>query len=218
MWSNLETDQVETYDVICCDETKTVFALGPGPRVESWDFNQITRPPKKRILIDQDSCPSKLREADRSFPSDLYTSRWYLVMSGFREIFLVVRYIGEFVRYDGEVVYEGDTLTDYAAEPLVCPYRTVALHVFKLDGDRREWTGVESWGDFAMFLGGNRTVMVSTKEYSCLGLKGNCIYFRDDYWDRIDEDYSYGGHGNGVFKIEDGTIETFLDPPPTWIN
>ncbi|KAL3820730.1 hypothetical protein ACJIZ3_006635 [Penstemon smallii] len=42
-------------------------------------------------------------------------------------------------------------------------------------------------------------------------VKGNSIYFTDDYWDRIDEDYCYGGHDMGIFSLEDGTIEPLLD-------
>ncbi|KAL3828316.1 hypothetical protein ACJIZ3_017118 [Penstemon smallii] len=56
-------------------------------------------------------------------------------------------------------------------------------------------------------------------------VKGNSIYFTDDYWDRMDEDYSYGGHDMGIFSLEDGTIEPLLDsnqqrfePTPFWIS
>ncbi|KAL3828317.1 hypothetical protein ACJIZ3_017119 [Penstemon smallii] len=56
-------------------------------------------------------------------------------------------------------------------------------------------------------------------------LKGNSIYFTDDYWDRMDEDYCYGGHDMGIFSLEDGTIEPLFysnqqryEPSPFWIS
>ncbi|KAI3469885.1 hypothetical protein Pfo_026548 [Paulownia fortunei] len=205
-WSDLEGKAETYYDVVCCDQINMVFALGPGPSVEAWDLNETI--PKKTMMI-QDSCPRKLARANQTFPSDLYSSQWYLALSC-GQMFLVVRYIGEFVRYDGEV-------------PLVCPYKTVEFHVFKFAADQKNWIEVESLNDFALFLGGNQSIMMSTKEHA--ELKGNAIYFTDDYWDRMDEDYSYGGHDMGIFKLEDGSIEPVLDcqeqriePPPFWIS
>ncbi|KAG8369756.1 hypothetical protein BUALT_Bualt14G0046800 [Buddleja alternifolia] len=131
-------------------------------------------------------------------------------------------YIGEFVRYDGEVVYEGDTLTDYASEPLVCPYKTVDFKVYKLDLDNKNWIEVECLGDFAMFLGGNQSMMLSTTIHR--ELKRNVIYFTDDYWDRMNEDYNYGGPDMGIYDMEEESImecEEQLQrivPPPFWIT
>lgn len=233
-WTHLQTGIRTHYDVVCCDDTMTAFALGPGPEVESWDLNEL-HCPKKRTVIDRDdsSCNS-IGAADRSFPSDLYSSRWYLALGQGKSMFLVVRYIGEFVRpCDGKVVYEGDTLTDYDPAPLVCPYKTVAFRVFKFDGARREWIGVERLGEFAMFLGGNQSMMVSKSSSSSSSSKewnmgnNNVIYFTDDYWDRMNEDYSYGGHDNGVFKLEDGSIHSLvmgdhyfdkIVPPPFFLD
>ncbi|KAL3839810.1 hypothetical protein ACJIZ3_024401 [Penstemon smallii] len=159
----------------------------------------------------------------QNFPGGLYSSNWYSGLSPSGEIFFVVRYIGEFVRYDGKVVTEADTLTDYALEPLVCPYKTIWFDVYKLDFDQKSWIEVECLNDTALFLGVNQTLAVSSVEYR--ELKGNSIYFTDDYWDRMDEDYCYGGHDMGIFSLEDGTIEPLLDcnqqrfePSPFWIN
>ncbi|KAK6117372.1 hypothetical protein DH2020_048890 [Rehmannia glutinosa] len=220
-WTNLESGIETLYDVVCCDETNTVFVLGPGPVVEIWDMNETMFPKKKMII--QDSCPRKLAKSNKIFPVDLYSTQWYLALSKSGQMFLVVRYIGEFVRYDGEVVYEGDTLTDDASEPLVCPYKTVDFHVFKYCFCEKKWIEVESLGNYAMFLGGSQSMMVSTKEHA--ELKGNVIYFTDDYWDRMDEDYNYGGHDMGIYSMEDGCIDPVLEcqeqrivPPPFWIN
>ncbi|KAL3622212.1 hypothetical protein CASFOL_033623 [Castilleja foliolosa] len=220
-WADLGSELETCNDVACCAETKTAYALGPGPIVEAWDMKGPG--PIKKMVIDV-GCPTKLSCDREIFPSDLYSSNWYLAMSESGQLFLVVRYIGEFVRpYDGKVVYEGDTLTDYASEPLVCPYKTVGFYVFKLDGDGKKWVEVESLGDdCAMFVGGNESMMVSTKDHK--GVKGNAVYFTDDYWDRMNEDYSYGGHDNGVFYMGGGNIETLCEdqsrivPPPFWIS
>ncbi|KAG8369755.1 hypothetical protein BUALT_Bualt14G0046700 [Buddleja alternifolia] len=219
-WTYLEGEPETYYDIVCTDLNNNILlALGPGPLVEAWDLGVPI--PKKKTLI-QDSCPKTLLENENIFPNDLYTSQWYLALS-FGQIFLVVRYIGEFVRYDGKVVYEGDTLTDYASEPLVCPYRTVD---FKLDLENKNWIEVDCLDDFAMFLGGNQSMMLSTTIHR--ELKRNVIYFTDDYWDRMNEDYSYGGHDMGIYNMEYGIIDAInvdcqeqlqrIVPPPFWIT
>ncbi|GFP96074.1 hypothetical protein PHJA_001751500 [Phtheirospermum japonicum] len=217
MWADLGSELKTCYDVVCCDATKTAFALGLGATVEAWDKKGPV--PSRKMVIDT-SCPAKLERDREIFPSDLYSSQWYLALSEFGQLFLAVRYIGEFVRPDdGKVVREGDTLTEYASEPLVCPYKTVGFYVFKYDDG--EWTEVEGLGDeYAMFVGGNQSMMVSTGKE----VKGNAIHFTDDYWDRMNEDYSYGGHDMGIFNMGDGRIETLLGcqeerivPPPFWI-
>ncbi|KAL3637850.1 hypothetical protein CASFOL_018298 [Castilleja foliolosa] len=206
-WANLGSDLKTCYDVVCCDATKTAYVLGPGPIVEAWDMNMLI--PIKKMVIEV-ACPTKLVSDREIFPSDLYSTNWYLALSESGQLFLAVRYIGEFVRpYDGKVVYEGDTLTDDASEPLLCPYKTVGFCVFKYDDvDGKRWVEVESLGDdCAMFVGGNESMMVSAKDK---GVKGNAIYFTDDYWDRINEDYSYGGHDSGVFHMG-GSIESLCE-------
>ncbi|KAL3626002.1 hypothetical protein CASFOL_029551 [Castilleja foliolosa] len=201
-WADLGSELETCYDVVCCDTTKTAYILGPGPIVEAWDMNGPG--PIKKMVIEV-ACPTKLACDGERFPSDLYSNQWYLALSESRQLFLAVRYIGEFVRpYDGKVVHESDTLTDYASEPLVCPYKTVGFSVFKYDWDGKKWDDVESLGDdCAMFVGGNESMMVSAKDK---GVKGNAIYFTDDYWDRMNEDCSYGGHDNGVFYMGGGTM------------
>ncbi|CAA2989154.1 F-box protein At2g26160-like [Olea europaea var. sylvestris] len=215
-WTGLLGEH-ESYDDIICHEN-LLCALGYGPSVEIWDLNESTQ--KSKMII-QVPCPRNLIEARKFYPRDLYTSKWYLV-SSCQDLFLVMRYIGEFVRYDGEVIYEGDTLTDYTSQPLVCPYKTVGLNVYKLDCKQKKWLQVETLNDVALFIGGNHSASVLVKEYP--GCKASAIYFTDDYWDRMDEDIYYGGHDMGVFLMKDGSIEPFFDcdqerfePPPFWM-
>ncbi|KAL2469477.1 F-box family protein with a domain of unknown function (DUF295) [Abeliophyllum distichum] len=211
-WTGFGGEIQSYYDIVSKDNM--LYALGGGPAIEVWDFHEST--PVRKIII-QPPCPQKLKEARQIYPSDLYSSKWYFVFSSC-EMFLVVRYIGEFVGYDGEVVYEGDTLTNY----FIFPYRTVKFHVYKLDFDQKIWLPVESLNDSALFVGGNHSVSLSVKEHP--GCKANSIYFTDDYWARMNEHDAYGGHDMGIFKLGDGRIEQLFDYdiqkfelPPFWI-
>ncbi|GER41159.1 F-box family protein [Striga asiatica] len=164
-WARLDSDLPTIYDIICCDKTKTAFILGPGPAIEAWDMGWAL--PCKKSDILEDFSPEAVARAEERYPRQLYTTRWYLGRSELGELYVVVRYVGEFVRHDGEVVSEGDTLTDYAAEPLVCPYKTVGFEVFRYSGDcegNNKWVVAGDLAGRAMFLGGNQTVMVEEKE------------------------------------------------------
>ncbi|GFQ03129.1 putative F-box protein at5g55150 [Phtheirospermum japonicum] len=223
-WTHLRTGVKTCHDVVCCDRTKTAFVLGPGPTVETWDMSEPVPCKKATIGADSSSCPRKLARAHELYPRDLYSTRRYLALSESGQVFVAVRCIGEFVRpCDWEVVHEEDTITDYESGLLVCPYKTVGFDVFKHDGEK--WVEVESLKDCAMFLGGNESMMVSTSNEEDY-VKGNAIYFTDDYWDRVDGDCCYGGHDMGIFNLEDRRIEPVLGcdqeqrivPPPFWIS
>ncbi|XP_047965296.1 uncharacterized protein LOC125209757 [Salvia hispanica] len=151
-WHDLPNQTETYYDAVCCDATNTLFALAPGLQVESWNLNDDS--PTKTAII-RASFPSSLRLAKEAFPRDLYSSQLYLALASRGGIIVAVRYVGEFVRYDGEAVYEGDTLTDYMAAPLVCPYRTMGFRVLRADVSGGEWAEVEGLGDSmeAMILG-----------------------------------------------------------------
>ncbi|KAG6412180.1 hypothetical protein SASPL_124850 [Salvia splendens] len=212
-WHDLSNPSETYYDAVCCDATNTLFALAPRLQVESWNLNDDS--PTKTTVI-RASFPRSLCLAKEAFPRDLYSSQLYLALASGGGIVTAVRYVGDYVRYDGEAVCEGDTLTDYMAAPLVCPYRTMGFRVLRADVSGGDWGDVEGLGDYAMFVGGNETAV---------GLRKNAIYFTDDYWERIDEDYSYGGHDFGVFCMKDSRFEHVLhlemdkiNPPPFWIT
>lgn len=83
---------------------------------------------------------------------------------------------------------------------------------------------VESLGDRVFFLGQNSSMLVIASEYP--GLKGNCIYFTDDYLEAhlYESPRGIGCVDLGVFNMEDRTIKPLfrdrLHPtfsPPVWI-
>ncbi|KAL7209811.1 hypothetical protein ACSBR1_031388 [Camellia fascicularis] len=170
-------------------------------------------------------CPRKILDIEACFPEervefekslrDLYSSQFYLVES-IGELLIVIRYIGEFVRHDGEVVHKTDIDHD-----LIYPYITKLFHVYKLDLKKENWEKVESLGDRILFLGRNQSMSLSASDFS--EYKKNSIYFTDDYWDRMDEHYEYGGHDMGIFNLGDGSIIRGiydlrrLEPSPIWV-
>ncbi|KAM7488409.1 hypothetical protein LguiB_025893 [Lonicera macranthoides] len=212
-WTHLQGLYRPYADILCFDNK--LFALGSKHSIEVWDFNGSV--PVKETDIHPKSEPAANHlSRDR----DLYSTHCYLVES-LGDILLVTRYVGEFVK-DGVPIFEADLLSDDDNHPLVCPYQTLDFKVKKLDFKHKEWLEVRSLGDRALFLGGNHAVSLSAKEHrEC---KENSIYFTDNYWDRMDEDYLYGGHDMGVFSLEDGSVTRFFEiddmkitPPPFWV-
>uniref|UniRef100_A0A2K2AUE0 KIB1-4 beta-propeller domain-containing protein n=1 Tax=Populus trichocarpa TaxID=3694 RepID=A0A2K2AUE0_POPTR len=64
---------------------------------------------------------------------------------------------GEFVDEERRVLHEGGLLTDKAAEPLVCPYRTLLFGLFRMDFEKETWVSMKSLYDQAIFVGGNHS-------------------------------------------------------------
>ncbi|KAJ8541905.1 hypothetical protein K7X08_016771 [Anisodus acutangulus] len=182
-----------------------VYWLGEKGSVDIWDFNQDCQP----------TGPIKFTKSRKYYPIELFSDTLYIVLSS-DDILLVVRHIGEFVTEDGRAIHEGE------CDDSICPYRTVKFDVYKMDLNREEWLEVKSLNDRILFLGGNQSFSVLAKDHP--GYKANSIYFTDDYWDRIDEDYMYGGHDMGVFSLQDGCVKQFceiglqkIEPPPFWV-
>ncbi|PIA56755.1 hypothetical protein AQUCO_00700840v1 [Aquilegia coerulea] len=130
----------------------------------------------------------------------------YLVVS-YGELFLVNRYLN---------------LEDDIEPNLI--YVTVGFSVFKLDTSGLIWAPVESLGDRMFFLGGNSSLCLYASHYH--GVKGNCIYFTDDYVEAND-DGARGNHDVGVFRLDDGGIDSLLcwsghsqlvSPPHIWVT
>lgn len=205
-------------DVIC--RLGRLFALSSEGFVQAWDMKG--RVPG--IVMDvKSSFPKRSAEFMQSMRG-LYSSNDYLVETGGR-LLLVVRFIGEFVNEDGVPITEADLITDTDTHPLVCPYRTLHFHIYILDEDLEEWVAVDhiGIGGQALFIGGSESTSVSAAKFP--GCEGDSIYFTDDYWERVDEDYLYGGHDIGVYDIRSGHIKQLcelgmdkIEPPPFWLT
>ncbi|XP_060211729.1 probable F-box protein At1g44080 [Lycium barbarum] len=191
-----------------------LYVLREKGSVDIWDFNQDSSFPKKHMSV-QPNGPTKFTNSKRYYPIELFSDTLYLALSS-DDILLVVRHIGEFVTEDGRAIHEGE------CDDSICPYRTVKFDVYKMDMNRGNWLEVKSLNDGILLLGGNQSFSVLAKDHR--GYKANSIYFTDDYWDRVNEDYLYGGHDMGVFSLEDGCAKQFceiglqkLEPPPFWV-
>ncbi|KAJ4826958.1 hypothetical protein Tsubulata_015804 [Turnera subulata] len=81
---------------------------------------------------------------------------------------------------------------------------------------------VERYRGYCVDPEGSHSTSLSTKDFpEC---KSNAIYFSDDNWDQMDEDFLYGGHDFGVFDLKkrtkkplDGFKYDRMVPPPVWV-
>jgi hypothetical protein len=207
-------------DIICYNNQ--LYALTDSGSVEVWDFR--SNPPKK-IMNFRPSGRSTVNVDMEYFPRDKFSTQFYLVESS-GDLLFVNRVFGNFVNSEGVAIDEAGLLHTEDTHPLVCPYRTKQFLVYKLDSIRNTWEKVESLPDRAMFLGGNHSLSLSTSDLH-EGCECNTIYFTDDNWDQMNEDYLYGGHDLGQFNLASGSLQTGaqccclcsdrMDPPPFWI-
>ncbi|XP_041023182.1 putative F-box protein At1g65770 [Juglans microcarpa x Juglans regia] len=130
-----------------------------------------------------------------NFPRNKFFTQSYLVES-LGGLLLVDRIVGYFVNSEGIAVDEYDLLIHEDTQPLVCPYRTKLFNVYELDHKQETWKKVESLGDRVIFVGGNYSMSLSIHDLE--GCESNTIYFSDDNWNQVDEDYMYGGHDFGM--------------------
>lgn len=93
--------------------------------------------------------------------------------------------------------------------------------VSRMDVKGNEWVEVKSLGDQALFLGQNLSVSISTGDF--MDLKGNCIYFTDDY--NVGIGAPHRGRDLGVYNMESERIEPIWSPdaclnwpPPIWFT
>ncbi|XP_019165737.1 PREDICTED: uncharacterized protein LOC109161704 [Ipomoea nil] len=220
-WSAIQDgDSDPYYDIACSDDDDLLYALGKNVSVEIWD---LMFPGSSTLKKMGTLYPRMFLETMKDYPGTLYARKFYLVpcaKSG--QIFFVVRYVGEFVTSDGKVVYDAEADDDQYPHPMVCPYKTINFHVYCLDTTTLTWKAVKSLNNLALFLGGNHSVSMLVSDDS--EVKADSIYFTDDYWERMDEDYLYGGHDMGVFSLKDESVKQFLNidlqkikPPPFWL-
>ncbi|KAJ4850444.1 hypothetical protein Tsubulata_048542 [Turnera subulata] len=216
-WSDLGVAKGSIY----CDimsHNNLLYALRDCGSIEVWDLHGSDQP--KKIVDTKPLAADKMIQTYQD-TKDLYSNQLYLVESS-GEILLVERYRGYCVDPEGRAVTERDLLPDDDTQPLVYPYRTLFFHVYKLDSDGERWVEVHELKHKALFVGGNHSMSLSTKDFpEC---KSNAIYFTDDNWDQMDEDFLYGGHDFGVFDLKrrtkkplDGLKCDKMVPPPFWV-
>ncbi|KAG1359710.1 F-box protein SKIP23-like [Cocos nucifera] len=93
--------------------------------------------------------------------------------------------------------------------------------VFKLDDDDDDWSEVEDLGDLALFLGLNRSMALSTREFP--DLTSSCIYFPDAYRVAHTMDRRFI-HDVVAFNLKDGSSHSHLTVskwnwlPQIWIT
>ncbi|XWS39120.1 hypothetical protein CRYUN_Cryun18bG0023100 [Craigia yunnanensis] len=214
-WTVLDVSHPPYQDIMCHENH--LYALSEDHNIEVWGVQGGCVRKKFSVVL---PFPEKSLAKGNSF-GDLCTSRSYLVESC-KDLLLVVRYIGELVDWDGKLIHEADLLTDYCTQPKVCPYKTCLFHVYKLDFKEVKWVEMESLGDRALLLGGNQSVSVSAQSFP--NCERNSIYFTDDYWERMEEDYLYGGHDYGLYNLKEESVKPIyefssdkIQPPPCWI-
>lgn len=104
--------------------------------------------------------------------------------------------------------------------------RTVKFKVFRLDEEAGKWIEITCLGDRMLFLGDNCTFSASAAEtFGDEKLRGNCIFFTDQYCNREDEGV-LKARGVGFFDLESGSIapvdshvgySKMFWPPPDWV-
>ncbi|XP_054785710.1 F-box protein SKIP23 isoform X2 [Prosopis cineraria] len=98
--------------------------------------------------------------------------------------------------------------------------QAVKFEVFKLNEEVKEWLELKSLGDRVLFLGDNCAFSSSASDLFIS--EGNCIIFRDDYFNDTAKE-----NGLGVFELDGDRICPISDypgycrlfwPPPRWLR
>ncbi|PHT62737.1 hypothetical protein T459_33400 [Capsicum annuum] len=102
-------------------------------------------------------------------------------------------------------------------------YGKTDFQVFQVDLATSKVTEMRELGDIAFFLGAYASLSVQASQFP--GIKPNCIYFTDDYFESYFIYEEGGGLDMGVFNLEDGSIQPHYDVvslnrvcPPTWVT
>ncbi|XP_050219298.1 F-box protein SKIP23-like [Mercurialis annua] len=216
-WITVDNDENKFYiDIISRDNH--LYALTTDFCIEAWDFRGDLLPVKIRKI--HPSITENLSESLR-INIDLYVTQSYLVDSC-GDLLLAVRFIGNFVNQEGEVVDESHLVDDELNYPLVSPYQTKMFHVYKLDSSEQNWIEVDNLHNQVLLVGLNQSMSFSAVEIS--GCQRNSIYFSDDNWEEMRAAFSHGGHDFGVFSLKNKSVELFnwhnlgrINPSPIWI-
>ncbi|GLT42136.1 hypothetical protein SLA2020_161550 [Shorea laevis] len=200
-WTELYDSRSQTYQDIISYGNNKLYGICPNGAIHCWDLWGCFGRPGTKIIVSTATLPAKSVQKIGYF-STRSSSNYLVELCG--EILLVVRFI-----------------CSERLAPMECRYRTELFDVYKLDLKRREWEEVKSLGDWSLFVGGNHSVSVSTKDHRTC--KGNSIYFTtDDFWFR-----DYSGCDMGIYSLKDGEVMSLFkfprckdfkfQPPSRWL-
>ncbi|KAF5732661.1 hypothetical protein HS088_TW17G00191 [Tripterygium wilfordii] len=80
-------------------------------------------------------------------------------------------------------------------------FRTCSFNVFKIDPDTGDSQKMHDIGDQVIFLGGSSCQTFSARDLQLEGIRGNCIYFVEDYLKCRE---------SGIYYLDDGKFERSL--------
>ncbi|XP_061993300.1 F-box protein At2g05970-like [Rosa rugosa] len=208
-WIELYNDHRESYSDVIFHNDDQLFALvRDGSSIDLWNLKEN---PVVITTIRLQPCAISMVRGERRYFSSFLKYASYLVES-LDEILLVVRI----------VVIHG-------------LYKTHSFRVFKVNVKNSQLEKVECLHDRVLFLGGNQSLSLSTRDFPAL--QDSSVYFTDDRWSMMNFNYyylgegekdshnNYGGHDVGVYSLEDGVVKLFdqidnrqiIYPPPFWI-
>ncbi|KAI6686454.1 hypothetical protein NL676_032367 [Syzygium grande] len=163
------------------------------------------------------SFPRKSAEAAHAFRNVCFTSTYSIEGAG--EIFVLMRFTANFVNKHGVPAKEDYLPTEEDIQPSVYPYRTLYFHVYVPDINSEEWVGLDSIGDWAVFVDGSHSRSVLAREFP--ELEANSVYFTDDNWDPEERHVLYD---MGVYSLQRRKVREICElssdkikPPPLWV-
>uniref|UniRef100_A0A0A9F6W7 DUF295 domain-containing protein n=1 Tax=Arundo donax TaxID=35708 RepID=A0A0A9F6W7_ARUDO len=188
-------------DAVYRNEDSLFYVLGYHGDIITLDLNGPS-PVVKKILKD--------------LPSDEFTMK-YLVMAPWGD-FLQVWRLTESQSSATPVQFPEGNDPD-----LRNPYHeTHAIQLYKVDIDNQELMRITSLGDYALFLGLNSTMIISTKDFPLL--RADCAYLAHDEYFDISR-HIYGQKEICIWNFRSGTLEDVDNvqpwrnwPVPMWIR
>ncbi|KAK9051196.1 hypothetical protein SSX86_027822 [Deinandra increscens subsp. villosa] len=148
-----------------------------------------------------------------TFPGEefgcLYLPSAYLLEWGHDSLLMITRERKHYKKDDEEYIRCG-------------PYSTKCFQCFEFSLDDGKWSKITSLGERAVFLGFNSSFAANASR----GMKPDCIYFTDDYYEPYLDLPNGGGGDVGVYNMFDGSIEAMFDSqesvfrgnPPLWVQ
>nr|XP_027122012.1 uncharacterized protein LOC113738950 [Coffea arabica] len=250
-WKNFPCfdDEGGVYQDLNCYKD-CIFAVSNKGSVDMWDFSSGSTPIKKMritpalpphsIQPPEPDCEYKVFNTLYIIPSKheiLLAKRCigqYVELDGIGQNVVQLGGIGQHVEPDDSMVIpgyyddNGVLNIDIPFEPdyddgaiETHPYWTEMIYVYTLNLDRQEWIPLGNLGDGVIFVGGNQSTLLSTRDFSCC--KKNSVYFTDDNWHQVYDGTWYEGLDSSIFNLEDGSLEFIYQDffgrkrPPFWL-